>query len=299
MDRRDRPALTEVERAELASLQARVYGAGGLPVDDVSVRRLRTLEDRASGRVVPAPEREVCSRASDERFGPDAGAPAPTPASDVQRESRGAPAPTSASGEQRESRSAPDAGPPAPTPASGEQPESRSAPDAASPLPTPASRRRRLRPGLVGAAAVIVAGAFVAGLAVGRATDAGSGGEPLPEEGFAQTEEDLSSSILSDGRTWIGLEAASVRFIATIDDASVYLGRREEGELCLAVVYGSERGSGVASVDCGDRDATAQIDGDRWVSIGRADPAKMNNWSPSRLEQSQLSPSVTLHVLAR
>ena len=278
MDRRDRPALTEAERAELASLQARVYGAGGLPVDDVTVRRLRTLEDRASGRVVPAPEREVGSRASDERFGPDTGAPAPTPASDAQRESRGAPAPTSAS---------------------GEQPESRSGPDAGAPAPTPASRRRRLRPGLVGAAAVIVAGAFVAGLAVGRATDAGSGGEPLPEEGFAQTEEDLSSSILSDGRTWIGLEAASVRFIATIDDASVYLGRREEGELCLAVVYGSERGSGVASVDCGDRDATAQIDGDRWVSIGRADPAKMNNWSPSRLEQSQLSPSVTLHVLAR
>ncbi|WP_295789880.1 hypothetical protein [uncultured Microbacterium sp.] len=261
-DPRGRCALTEPERAELAVLQARVYGAAGRAVDDATVRRLRSLEDRASGRVDPAEEREAGPRASDEQAGPDAAALSQTVASH-------------------------------------DQPESRPGADAALPPTTTAPRRRGLRPGLVGAAAVIVVGAFVAGLAVGRATDAGGGGESLPEEGFAQTEEDLSSSILSDGRTWIGLEAASVRFIATIDDASVYLGRREEGELCLAVVYGSERGSGVASVDCGDRDATAQIDGDRWVSVGRADPAKMNNWSPSRLEQSRLSPSVTLHVLAR
>lgn len=277
-DLRGRPLLTAPERAELATLQSRVYGAAAHPVDDATLRRLRTLEDRASGRVVPSSDEGDAGILASEvdtrpRLEPAAG----IDGSDVRARVRPEPDARIIAAEAR----------------AGAQP------DAAVTPPAPGSRRRRLRPGMVGAAAVIVAAVFVAGLAVGRSVDTGGGGELLPEETYAQTEEDLSSSLLSDGRTWIGLEAASVRFIATVDDASVYLGRREEGELCLAVVYDAERGRGVASVDCGERDATAQIDGDRWVSIGRADPAKMNNWSPSRLEESPLSPSVTLHVLAR
>lgn len=161
----------------------------------------------------------------------------------------------------------------------------------------PNPRRHRLRLGGPRRTAVLPVVAAVAGLVggalIGASFSPPSTGGEIPELSYAATGEDrLPFPDISSL-----LDPASVRFVASLDNGLVYVGRRAEvpGEVCLGVVVSSA--SSGATAQCGATDVTAQVDPETWVVIGEPSSAKMNDIVLSRFETRQLSESVRLYVL--
>ncbi|MFJ4036645.1 hypothetical protein ACIPVB_01050 [Microbacterium sp. NPDC090007] len=137
-------------------------------------------------------------------------------------------------------------------------------------------RRRFLRRTLtaVGAAALVGIGVGV-GVAIGSvnavpATTADAPDDGLPELAFPQTSEDVvSADILRDS----GIDAASTRYIATIDDFRIYLARPDDGDgRCIVVFTSSDNRPWSSGCASGAQPGAAVFGVDQGLSVAIGQP---------------------------
>lgn len=170
------------------------------------------------------------------------------------------------------------------------------------------SRRRWL--GLVGLT-VVGLGLFAAGVGVGCWTAAQHDGEWF-ELSLAQTSEDAlpynpnnfdPSAFATNPPEFdrtdpdAGLDPASVRYIATMDDVALYLGHlKSSSDICLAAVRLADS---LASVSCGAATVVTEQSTTLWIQVERDDGAGRSELIPSTLVPLKLSASVTAYVPQR
>lgn len=245
---------------ELGRLRERVYGADGGSATPEMIARLVELED-------------------DARRMPSGG---PAAADDVP--------PHPSTPVSKPDAAAPDARPSPPRDETGNP----SVETVGAPLAGPADRppRRILRWTLtaVGAAALVGVGIAIGSSMAMPAATADPAVSDLPEMAFPQTTEDvISADIMRDS----GIDAASTRYIATIDDFRIYLARPDDGDgRCIVAFTSSDNRPWSAGCASGAQTGAAVfgIDQSLTVAIGQPSGDQVAG------EPLRLSDSVTAYV---
>ncbi|MDQ1172020.1 hypothetical protein QE430_000327 [Microbacterium testaceum] len=248
---------------ELGRLRERVYGADGGSATPEMIARLVELEDDARRMPSGVP---VAAAA----VPPHPATPVTTP------DAAGAAAPDDRPSPPRD------------------EPGDPSADTEGAPLAGPADRppRRILRWTLtaVGAAALVGVGIAIGSSMAIPAATADPAVSDLPEMAFPQTTEDvISADIMRDS----GIDAASTRYIATIDDFRIYLARPDDGDgRCIVAFTSSDNRPWSAGCASGAQTGAAVfgIDQSLTVAIGQPSGDQVAG------EPLRLSDSVTAYV---
>ena len=147
-------------------------------------------------------------------------------------------------------------------PADGE----RSAPMPDDPSPPARPHRRLLGLPLVGALAAFALGAAACGSILSLTAEPG-----IPELEWEQTAEDRIFSVPEGQDPDAGLEPASIRFVANVDNTILYLGYQAgTRNVCLAAITPVEP---TPVLSCGSTAVSARIADDFFVSVGPVDAA--------------------------
>lgn len=132
------------------------------------------------------------------------------------------------------------------------------------------------------------------GVALGGAWAGAARQRTIPEFDWVQTNEDRIAVYEEESDPNIGLEPSSIRLIASLDEAVLYIGHRSgTTDVCVAAIFASV--GGTASVSCGEGGVTTQLRNDLWVTVGPED-VDVGGPIPAGLEPRRLSTSVTIYT---